>query len=72
MVGIKKYTILVVDDVPDNIDILSGILKDDYNVMAAPNGDIATTRFLGRRMTGAFVNVSGPLQHSVELAAIVT
>ena len=41
MVEIKENTILIVDDVPDNIDILSGILKDDYNVMAAPNGEIA-------------------------------
>lgn len=37
----------------------------------APNGDIATTRFLGRRMTGASVNVSGPMQHSVELSNTV-
>lgn len=41
MVKIKKNTILIVDDVPDNIDILSGILKDDYNVTAAPSGKIA-------------------------------
>ena len=37
----KKPTILVVDDVPENIDILTGILKDDYRVRAATNGPSA-------------------------------
>ncbi len=36
-----KKTILVVDDTPENIDILSGILSDRYFVKAAINGDIA-------------------------------
>ncbi|WP_375748646.1 HD-GYP domain-containing protein [Vibrio sp. HN007] len=37
----KKSTILVVDDTPENIDVLSGILKDQYRVKAALNGKIA-------------------------------
>ncbi len=37
----KKPTILVVDDVPENIDILTGILKNDYRVRAATNGPSA-------------------------------
>ncbi len=37
----NKPTILVVDDVPENIDILTGILKDDYRVRAATNGPSA-------------------------------
>ena len=37
----KKTTILVVDDVPDNIAILEGILKEDYRVKAATNGEAA-------------------------------
>lgn len=37
----KKYSVLVVDDIPENIDILTGILKSDYDVLAAPNGEIA-------------------------------
>lgn len=37
----KKQTVLVVDDTPENIDVLVGILKDDYNVKAAINGDMA-------------------------------
>lgn len=34
----EKQTILVVDDIPDNIEVLVGILKDRYNVKAAING----------------------------------
>ncbi len=33
-----KQTILVVDDVPDNLDILSNVLSDLYRVQAAING----------------------------------
>jgi putative two-component system response regulator len=36
-----KPSILVVDDVPENIDILTGILKDAYRVRAATNGPSA-------------------------------
>jgi diguanylate cyclase (GGDEF)-like protein len=34
----KRQTILVVDDVPTNIDILVGLLNDKYRVKAARNG----------------------------------
>ncbi len=34
-------TILVVDDMPDNIDVLVGILKDSYNIKVATNGQAA-------------------------------
>lgn len=37
----EKKTILVVDDVPDNIAILDGILKEDYRVKAATSGEAA-------------------------------
>jgi putative two-component system response regulator len=37
----KKATILVVDDTPENIDVLSGILKPFYRIKAALNGKIA-------------------------------
>lgn len=33
-----KATILVVDDTPENIDILVGILGDDYKVKVAIDG----------------------------------
>lgn len=36
--GQKRERILVVDDTPENIDILRGILKDGYAIMAATNG----------------------------------
>jgi adenylate cyclase len=38
---VEKQTILVVDDTPENIDILVGILKTEYKVKAAPNGEKA-------------------------------
>ncbi|MEO5362649.1 MAG: response regulator [Magnetococcus sp. DMHC-8] len=36
-----RATILVVDDTPENIDVLSGILRADYKVKAALNGEKA-------------------------------
>lgn len=36
-----KPTILAVDDTPENIDVLVGILKEHYRVKVAPNGEKA-------------------------------
>ncbi len=36
-----KKTAFIVDDAPENLDILSGILSADYTVKAAPKGAIA-------------------------------
>ncbi|MBF0255180.1 MAG: two-component system response regulator [Gammaproteobacteria bacterium] len=36
-----KATVLIVDDIATNIDVLVGALKDDYEVMAAINGQMA-------------------------------
>ena len=36
-----KATILIVDDAPENIDILRGLLKDDYKIKIAINGEKA-------------------------------
>ena len=36
-----KQHILVVDDMPDNIEVLRGILRTDYTVHAALNGELA-------------------------------
>jgi len=36
-----RQTILVVDDTPDNIDVLSGILRPEYRVKAALDGEKA-------------------------------
>ena len=36
-----KQTILVVDDTPENIDVLAGVLKADYQIKIAKNGVLA-------------------------------
>jgi class 3 adenylate cyclase/CheY-like chemotaxis protein len=36
-----KATVLVVDDMPDNLALMSGLLKDDYKVKVANNGESA-------------------------------
>ncbi len=36
-----KERILIVDDTPDNIDLLVGVLQPDYEIMAAINGERA-------------------------------
>jgi len=38
---VEKATVLVVDDTPDNLSLMSGLLKDDYKVKVANNGDKA-------------------------------
>ncbi|MCU7834067.1 MAG: two-component system response regulator [gamma proteobacterium symbiont of Taylorina sp.] len=37
----KKASILIVDDIPDNIDVLRGILKTDYKLKIATDGEKA-------------------------------
>ena len=37
----SRQTVLVVDDTPENIDVLSGVLRSDYKVKAALNGEKA-------------------------------
>lgn len=37
----EMQTVLVVDDTPENIDVLVGTLKDNYHVKAAINGEMA-------------------------------
>jgi len=37
----KRATVLVVDDTPDNLSFISGILKDQYRVKVANNGEKA-------------------------------
>lgn len=38
---IKRPTVLVVDDTPENISLMSALLKDDYKVKVANNGEKA-------------------------------
>jgi DNA-binding response OmpR family regulator len=35
---LKKCTVLIVDDIPTNIEVLAGVLKDDYAIKVAING----------------------------------
>ena len=37
----KQATVLVVDDTPDNLSLMSGLLKDLYKVKVANNGEKA-------------------------------
>lgn len=37
----NKKTVLVVDDAPENLDLLVGLLRDKYIVKAAVNGELA-------------------------------
>jgi putative two-component system response regulator len=37
----KKATILLVDDMPDNLAVMSSLLKDDYKVKVATGGEAA-------------------------------
>lgn len=46
---LKSATILVVDDTPENIDVLTGILKTDYKVKAALNGLTALKIAMGKQ-----------------------
>jgi len=39
-----KATVLVVDDTPENIDVLRGVLKSQYKVKIATNGERALTQ----------------------------
>ena len=39
--GAKKHKVLIVDDTPENIQVLIGTLKDQYAIVAAINGEKA-------------------------------
>lgn len=40
-IDMKKDTLLVVDDTPENLTLMAGILKDEYRVKVATNGEKA-------------------------------
>lgn len=37
----KRHTVLIVDDTPDSIEILEGVLNDSYSIKAAKSGSMA-------------------------------
>ncbi|MBT4090752.1 MAG: response regulator, partial [Deltaproteobacteria bacterium] len=41
MTEAERQTILVIDDAPENIDVLAGLLKTKYKIKAAPSGEKA-------------------------------
>lgn len=41
MINTKKYSLLVVDDTPENIDVLREILREDYTIKVATSGALA-------------------------------
>ncbi len=41
MSNTKKVTILIVDDTPNNLDLLGGVLREEYRVKTALRGDVA-------------------------------
>ncbi|ETR71169.1 MAG: response regulator receiver protein [Candidatus Magnetoglobus multicellularis str. Araruama] len=34
----KKHTLLIVDDIPENIDVIREVLKDEYRLIATTRG----------------------------------
>ena len=38
---VQKFSILVVDDTPDNLSLMAGLLKDEYRVRLAISGEKA-------------------------------
>ena len=44
---VQKKTILVVDDTPDNLSLMAGLLKDEYRVKLANSGEKALTAVRG-------------------------
>jgi CheY-like chemotaxis protein len=44
---VQKKTILVVDDTPDNLSLMAGLLKDEYRVKLANNGEKALAAVRG-------------------------
>lgn len=56
-----KQTILIVDDIPDNIKILCFILKDDYNIKIANNGETALKiAFSGKKIDLILLDIMMP------------
>jgi putative two-component system response regulator len=37
----QRQSILIADDVPENIELLAAILEDEYAIKVAPNGEKA-------------------------------
>ena len=51
--GAKKPKVLIVDDTPENIQVLMGTLKDQYAIVAAINGEKALKMAACRSAAGS-------------------
>ncbi|WP_319525955.1 two-component system response regulator [uncultured Desulfosarcina sp.] len=70
--GPRKRTILVVDDTPENIDVLVGILKTEYKVKAALNGPKAVKIAQGKNPPDLILlDVMMPEMNGYEVAEIL-
>lgn len=66
-----KETILVVDDIPENIDLLCGILSNDYNMRVASNGQVALKIALEQSPDLILLDVSMPDMDGYEVCIIL-
>ncbi|WP_462271036.1 HD domain-containing phosphohydrolase [Desulfobacter sp.] len=66
----KKKTILIVDDVPENIDLLADILNTDYKTKAAVNGERAWKLMnSGAKIDLALLDINMPGMNGYELCS---
>ena len=58
----NKKTILIADDVPDNIYVLCTILKGDYTIKVANNGNTALKiAFSGKKIDLILLDIMMPV-----------
>lgn len=67
----EKATILVVDDTPENIDILIGILGDDYKVKVAIDGPRALALVTKSRPDLILLDVMMPGMNGYEVCKLL-
>jgi putative two-component system response regulator len=67
----EKATILVVDDTPENIDILIGILGDDYKVKVAIDGPRALALVAKSRPDLILLDVMMPGMNGYEVCKLL-
>ena len=63
----SKDTILVVDDLAENLDVVRGVLADDYKVKAAINGQIALKIIQGQKPDLILLDINMPGMDGYEL-----
>ena len=64
-------TVMVVDDITDNIDLVKGVLPDSYLVQAAVSGAMALTIIKGRKPDLILLDVMMPDMDGYEVCRIL-